>query len=64
MKTRFSEIEKEQTNAYLPIGLMAKIRKRADARGWSIARTLTQAIVAGIGDDPAEYGIETQESVR
>ncbi len=58
MKKRFPEIQKEPFNQNLPVDLIEKIRDRADRKGWSIARTLTEAASIGMGIDPAEYGIE------
>ena len=58
MKKRFPEIEKEQFNQNLPIDLIEKLREKANRKGWSVARTLTEAASIGLGIDPAEYGIE------
>ena len=61
MKKRFPEIEKEQFNTQLPVDLVETIRLRADIRGWSLSRTVTEALSRGVGIDPAEYGIEAEK---
>ena len=58
MKRDFSEIEKEQLNAYVPVGLSTKVRERAAQRRWSLARTVSECLCVGMDVDPAEYGIE------
>lgn len=59
MTKRFPEIEKEQFNARIPTHLVERIRETADRRGWSVGRTVTQAMSIGLGIDPETYGIET-----
>lgn len=58
MKKRFPEVEKEQFNARIPSDLVTHIRLRADRKGWSVGRTVTEAMSIGLGIDPATYGIE------
>jgi len=60
MKKRFPEIEKEQFNQNIPTDLAEKIRDKANRRGWSVARLVTEALSIGMGIDPAEYGIESE----
>ena len=58
MKKVFRDIEKEQFNTRIPPDLVTKIEARADRKGWSIGRTVTEALSIGLGIDPSEYGIE------
>ena len=59
MKKRFPELEKEQFSTRIPVDLVERLRDLADRKGWSVGRTVTEAMSIGMGIDPAEYGIET-----
>jgi hypothetical protein len=61
MPKEFSELEKEQFNAFLPVKLVTRLRERAARRRWSLARTTSEAICKGMDLDPAEYGIEAEK---
>lgn len=58
MKKRFPEVEKEMFGVRIPVDLVEKLRDRADRKGWSVGRTVTEVMSIGMGIDPALYGIE------
>jgi hypothetical protein len=62
MKKRFPEVEKEMFGVRIPVDLVERLRSRADGKGWSLGRTVTEAMSIGMGIDPARYGIETSQA--
>ena len=58
MKKRFPEIEKGMFGVRIPVDLVERLRDLADRKGWSLGRTVTEAMSIGMGIDPAEYGID------
>ncbi len=61
MKIRFPELTKEQFNRSVPVIIVARIRERAERKGWSLDRATTETLALGLGLDPSEFGIESDK---